>query len=50
VAGKGDGTGIISNRRFGHWLMRVRGQIINGYKLVKVRISAGYPLWSLQKA
>ena len=38
----------ISNARLGRWLRRVEGTICNGFKMIRVSILNGYPIWSLR--
>jgi hypothetical protein len=39
----------VSNDRLGRWMKRNEGRIVNGYRLIKHGICAGYPLWKLVK-
>jgi len=42
--------GSVSSVRFGRWLTRVKGKIVNGLKLSQGGSRHGYPLWKLVKA
>ena len=41
--------GSVSSVRFGRWLTRVKGKIVNGLKLSQGGSRHGYPLWKLVK-
>jgi hypothetical protein len=39
--------GMTNNVRLGRWLKRVKGRVVNGFKLVEGGNNHGYPLWKL---
>ena len=48
VAGNRSGN-FVNNRRFGRWLKRIEGRIVNGLMLQQTGNIKGYPIWSLRK-
>jgi putative DNA primase/helicase len=46
VAANNSGA-LISNERFGRWLKRVEGKIVNGLTLTQLARTHGYPLWAV---
>ena len=43
----GQSGSAVNNMRLGRWLKRVKGKVVNGFKIMTAGIRTGYPLWKL---